>query len=815
MASYHPLLLRQLARLGIDPEDPAPAHDQIAPLLARVSRAYEDADKGQYLLRRAQELASSEMTELYDRLAEAQRVAGLGNWSYDLRSDAGRWSEECARSFDADPVAPMPRLPGLLARLHRGSRRALVSALAAALSERLPFELELRVLSGSGAARWIAVVGHAVCGQDGTVARLHGTMMSITHRKQVELRQGLEHTVAQLLAEAQSAPDAMPRVLAAVCSAQGWSCGEYWELQAPADAQGERFSRTHAWSDSPERLRKFLSSAPDVPQPLDLPCLTGMAAALGEPVWTPDVAASDAFGPRRRAALESGLQSALSIPVHVAGRVTGVLCFLERRAQQADEHWMQGARALGQQIGEFLRRKQVEQHVHHLAFADPLTNLPNRAMFSRHLSQAISRAARRGRRLAVLFIDLDRFKVINDTLGHDAGDRLLQEMARRLSSCLRQSDLVARVHGADAEGPREILARLGGDEFVVLLDDLEQIEHAGLVARKLLAALLVPYRLDGQPIHVTASIGAATFPEDGLDERTLMKNADIAMYRAKEAGKNGYQFYSAQMNRHSQAQLALESDLRYAMQRGELRLHYQAKFDLALGRITGTEALVRWQHPSLGLLGPAHFIPIAEETGLVVPLGKWVLEQACAQNCAWQRRGLPALRVAVNLSAQQFAHEDLTGEIAACLQRAGMPAELLELEITESTVMRDPEKVVQVLERIKALGVRVAIDDFGVGYSSLMQLKRLPVNMIKIDRSFIKDGPDSGADAAITRAVIGIGRSLHMQVVAEGVETQRHLRFVRDIGCNEMQGFLISAPLPAEAFPQFFARYAEAPAVTA
>jgi len=795
MAEYHRLLLRQLKRLGIDPQSPALASEQCVPLLERISRAYEDADKGQYLLRRAQEQSSHEMRQLYAQLKEAQRVAGLGNWSFEPVPGKGQWSEECARLFGADPAARMPSWRRIMGRVHERSRRPLAQAIDVALRDARPFDLELRLLAPEGRAFWVSVVGHAVRDERGPVQRLHGTVMDITRRKLTELRQSVEHTVTQLLAEAHSL-DAMPRIIETLCAALGWACGAYWKL----DDEHGVFRRQATWCVPRASLERFFAESGDSARRDGCSGLIARTAQGGEPTWIADVTQDPDFRKRKSAALEAGLRAAFAFPIHAGGAVVGVVEFFDRHVQAADLDLLASAQSLGRQIGQFLQRKQVEEHIHHLAFHDALTHLPNRAMFSRQLSHAVAQAARYGKRLAVLFIDLDRFKIINDTLGHDAGDRLLQEMSRRLAASLRQSDLVTRLGSKD----EDVLARLGGDEFVVLVEEVTDSARVAHVARKLLDALLVPYRLDGHAVHVTASIGVALFPEDGDDERTLMKHADIAMYRAKDAGKNNYQFYSAQMNQHSHALLALESDLRYALQRDEFRLHYQAKLDVASGRITGVEALLRWQHPVLGLVKSAHFVPLAEETGLIIALGRWVMERACAQNRAWQRQGLPPLRMAVNLSARQFNDDNLLDDIGACLSRSGMDPTLLELEITESTVMHNPDQVLHVLDGLRSMGVRVAIDDFGVGYSSLAQLKRLPIDVIKLDRSFIQDCPDNAVDVAIAQAVVGIGRSLDLQVVAEGVETARQLRFVRDSGCHEIQGYLFSAPVPAEQFVQLF-----------
>jgi diguanylate cyclase (GGDEF)-like protein len=440
-----------------------------------------------------------------------------------------------------------------------------------------------------------------------------------------------------------------------------------------------------------------------------------------------------------------------------------------------------------------LLRQEVRQHqiaaerAEYLAYYDSLTTLPNRSLFSKLLNQAISLARRDAKQLAVLFVDLDRFKNINDTLGHEAGDLLLQEVGKRLQGCLRESDTVAR---------------LGGDEFVVLLPTLRDPADIEVLAHKILAATGKSFVAHGQEFRVTASVGASIFPKDGDDEQSLMKNADIAMYQAKEDGKNNFQFYSAQMNTHSFERLALESSLRRALERDEFQLHYQPKINARNGQIVGMEALLRWQHPDLGMVGPTNFIPVAEETGLIVPIGKWVLKTACSQNVVWQKRGLPHLSMAVNLSGRQFSDQDLLRDVTSILQETGMSPELLELEITESTLMHDIDKGIGTLKAFKDMGVRLAIDDFGTGYSSLSNLSQFPIDTIKIDGSFIRDLSDHAGNRGIAEAIIAMGRTLSLTVIAEGVETKVQADFLREQACDEFQGFYFSKPVAAGKFAE-------------
>ena len=380
----------------------------------------------------------------------------------------------------------------------------------------------------------------------------------------------------------------------------------------------------------------------------------------------------------------------------------------------------------------------------------------------------------------MLFIDLDRFKVINDSLGHEAGDALLVVMADRLRQNLRASDIVAR---------------LGGDEFVVILEHSAAREDIEDIARKLLSALSQPVQLSGLECHATASIGVAMFPAHGADVHSLTKSADTAMYLAKEDGKNNFRFFTKEVKMQSIERLTLENCLRHALERDEFSLHYQPKVDLATGQITGVEALLRWTHPEYGMLPPGQFSPLAEETGLIVPIGRWALMEACAQNMAWQRSGLRPVSMAVNLSPRQFIDDNLLQDIDEALAASGMSPALLQIEVTESMMMRNVARAREVLDAIQSRGIHIAIDDFGTGYSSMSLMKQFPIDTIKIDRSFVRDLPDDTEDQAIAQAIISMGRALGMTIVAEGVETLEQEQFLRAHGCDEMQGFLFSRPV--------------------
>ncbi len=432
---------------------------------------------------------------------------------------------------------------------------------------------------------------------------------------------------------------------------------------------------------------------------------------------------------------------------------------------------------------DITERKKAQAQLYHLAHHDMLTGLPNRHLFLDRLRHDMAMARRTKKKAAVLFLDLDRFKIINDTLGHTVGDKLLKQMGWRLQECVREIDTVAR---------------MGGDEFTIGLANLDQDAGAEKVAEKILKALSKPVRIDGHELFITTSIGISLFPDDGDDPLTLIKMADIAMYSAKAQGRNNYQLYQPTMDLDADKRLVLENGIRRALENDQFRVFYQPKVDIVSGRVTAMEALLRWEHPELGLLPPNDFIPLAEETGLIFPIGEWVLREACRQNRRWQDKGIPPVRVAVNISGYQLQQKNLTDKILTVLSETGLEARYLEIEVTETVVMQNPDAAVKILNEVKELGVHIAIDDFGTGYSSLAHLKRFSVNTLKIDKSFVRDVELNSTDAAIATAIIAMGNSLKLQVIAEGVETEGQLDFLKQQSCHEVQGFLFSRPLPAE-----------------
>ena len=430
---------------------------------------------------------------------------------------------------------------------------------------------------------------------------------------------------------------------------------------------------------------------------------------------------------------------------------------------------------------DITERKQTEQHLRYLVNYDALTKLPNRTLFRDRLEHAMAYARRYNHLVVLMFLDVDRFKAINDSLGHLVGDQLLQAVSERLRSCAREGDTVAR---------------LGGDEFAIVMEGIVDISDADIAAKKVLRAMSKSFILEGHDMFVTASIGVTVYPSDSDDIESLIRNADTAMYRAKQAGRNNYQFYTEDMNTRAIESLLLQNNLRKALDNQEFLLYYQPQINLTSGEMIGMEALIRWQHPELGLLSPKQFISIAEETGLIIPIGEWVLRKVCLQLKEWQSRGLPLFRVSVNLSACQFKQRNLVGIISEIIEETGVDPSYIELEITEGVLVDDEEKAIDILHKLKKLGMQISIDDFGTGYSSLSYLKRFPINTLKIDKSFIRDISTNADDAAIAEAIIALGHSLRLKVIAEGVETLEQLEFLSPRGCDEVQGFYFSEPLP-------------------
>lgn len=502
---------------------------------------------------------------------------------------------------------------------------------------------------------------------------------------------------------------------------------------------------------------------------------------------SPDPVQQNVLEPYHELAERYGLRPGSGTPVYSSsGNLLGMVASYYHLFDAPAPHDARLLEIASNLVRLVIERKNAESRLEFLANFDPLTGLPNRALFRDRLSQGISRAERLSQSVALMFLDLDRFKTINDTLGHEMGDSLLRSVSKRLENCIRGEDTVAR---------------LGGDEFIIILEQITTSEDAGKVAQKILDSFIPPFNLEGREIFITASIGISLYPADCGDIKALLRNADTALYSAKDAGRNTFRYYTAEMNEKSLENLGMENSLRHALERGEFVLYYQPKVNLLTGDLIGAEALIRWRHPLRGIVSPVEFIPLLEETGMINEVGRWALQSACTQNKAWMDGGMSLLRVAVNISARQFLHNDLAKHVAEALEKSGLGPDLLELELTESLLMQEPEHAEQMLRNIRALGVvRIHLDDFGTGYSSLSYLKRFPIDSVKIDASFVRDIPTDREDNAIVLAVIAMAHSLGLKVIAEGVENERQLEFLRLHECDVVQGYLVSPPLPADQF---------------
>jgi diguanylate cyclase (GGDEF)-like protein/PAS domain S-box-containing protein len=511
----------------------------------------------------------------------------------------------------------------------------------------------------------------------------------------------------------------------------------------------------------------------------------GTAAYRREAVFVGDIMSDPLWTDFKDLAAAHGLRSCWSTPIlSHQGAVLGTFATYSKEVREPTDAEFRLIDVATRIAGIAIERKLAEDRIQFMASHDALTGLPNRALLNDRLSQALLHARRYDHWLTVLFIDLDNFKFVNDSLGHNAGDQLLKTVAGRMVDCVRATDAVAR---------------LGGDEFVVLLlDQPKSPDIISVTARKLQAAIAEPVRLNGHNVKVTSSMGIANYPGDGTDAETLLANADVAMYRAKEVGRDNFQFYTPELNTKVHEQFLLQEELRNAVARSEFVLLYQPQVDLRTGCIFAVEALIRWKHPTLGMISPIKFIAMAEDTGLIVPIGDWVLHEACRQNKAWQHAGLPPIVVSVNVSARQFKEKNLVSRVVDALKESGLEAKYLELELTESLIMQDVELAVATMEELRGLGVKLSIDDFGTGYSSLSALKAFPVARLKIDRAFIDGLPADDDDKAVASAVISLGQKLNMRVIAEGVETDAQAAFLRENNCDEMQGYFFSRPVTAK-----------------
>jgi diguanylate cyclase (GGDEF)-like protein/PAS domain S-box-containing protein len=637
----------------------------------------------------------------------------------------------------------------------------------------------LTYLSKTNETGYMSVSGKAVFDEAGNFKGYRGTGRDITEQKQAEQAIRSRATQQSLIAvfgqQALASSDLDELIARAVkVVGDGMAVAFCSVLQLDQDRHSLILKAGSGWKE--DWLGKYISgrdAANDAETQNQYVRVFQGPVMVDEPLSGAGLAKSDILRLH-------DIQSGVEVAIHGSDRQYGVLGAYSREMRRFTPEDVNFLQSVANTLGTAIERKNVEDKVSYLAQFDSLTGLPNRNLFRDRLTHTLTLAQRNAWQVGVIFLDLDDFKAVNDTYGHGAGDKLLALVARRLLDCVRKGDTVAR---------------LAGDEFAFVLSHLAKAEDASLVVQKIVAALVNPFDLDGHEVYLTASVGIALYPADGLDAEVLLNNADAAMYRAKALGRNSHQFYLPEMNEREVERRGMEAQLRGALERGEFLLHYQPKVDLISGSISGFEALLRWQHPQRGLVQPLQFISILEETGLIVPVGEWVVRSVCDQLCSWQEAGVMPCPIAINLSARQFKQKNLDAVIGAILKDAGVDPRFLEFELTESLLMSDAHESVNTLRNLKAYGVRLSVDDFGTGYSSLAYLKRFPLDALKIDRTFIADVTTDPDDATITLAIISLAHSLQLRVVAEGVETEGQLKFLKAHGCDEMQGYYFAQPL--------------------
>jgi diguanylate cyclase (GGDEF)-like protein/PAS domain S-box-containing protein len=710
------------------------------------------------------------------RLEEAQRLAHLGSWNWDGVTETLTWSDELCRIYGVDPATHRPSFGDFIRRLPEADRDAMVSRFARAYQDKQAFHHETRIVRPDGEVRTLFDKVEVILDSRGEVIALAGACLDITARKRHEMLEQDRAHILELVAQDEPLSDVLARVI------------ETLEHQRP-DMRGSlttltdegRIAGTVAPSMPPDYIAQLHATLRS-----EAGRNFGTNATNGKPLLVSETTSHPAWVGMEGMVRDFGIRSCWSVPIMSAsGGVLGVLNLLGSSPLQCTERDLRLLESVSRLAAVAIDHRGLTDKLAHQAQHDALTGLPNRILFQDRLSQALAQAQRNEQKVAVMYMDLDRFKHINDTLGHSPGDALLRQVASRLAGCVRGSDT---------------LARLGGDEFTVVLTELEDAREAIRAAQTIVEAMRQPFTVEGRELFITMSLGMSLFPEDGTDPATLMVNADVAMYRAKEVGRDNFQWFDADMNALARERMELESQLRYALPTGQLSLEYQPQCG-GDGEVFAFEALMRWSHPQLGAVSPTRFIPIAEDSGLIVAMGEWALREACRQASAWRRAGHPELRISVNVSALQFNRPDWVETVHRALLDAELAPEALELEITESLLLEDVRESSTNLFKLRELGVGVAIDDFGTGYSSLSYLHRLPITKLKVDQSFVREiglGSTPGwEDAPIVRTIITLAHSLGMSVVAEGVETEAQRQLLLRLGCEGLQGYLLHPPLDA------------------
>jgi diguanylate cyclase (GGDEF)-like protein/PAS domain S-box-containing protein len=724
------------------------------------------------------EKAEAALREREQRIALALNGSNDGLWHWNLVTDATYYSPRLNELLEYGMDEIKGTIFAFLELVHPDDRSRVRQALDEHRGDRRPFETELRLRLKSGEHRWFRARGREEFDATGRAMSMAGSMTDITDRKLAEaassrhaMQQGLIAELGQFALKNPPLNELASHAIAVVT--RGLAAEFCRLLVAEADDKSLMLMGAEGWE--PDWIAKRHYDAAEETE-------DRFIIGVREAVLVEDFTTESRF--KASPVLTAhGIRAGAEMLICGAQNSYGMLGIYSRRAGQFTWENITFLRGITNILASSMDRSIADERLTYLAQFDALTGLPNRSMFLERLWHTIADGDHGKRQAGVIFVDLDRFKLVNDTLGHGAGDGLLLQVALRLLSCVRCEDIVGR---------------LGGDEFAIALAGIEDAADAGAISQGILSALAEPFELAGREIYISASLGIGIYPSNGMDPVTLLKNADTAMYRAKESGRNTFEFYVPQMNERAVERLRIETELRGALERGEFLLHYQPKADIASQEISGFEALLRWQHPERGLVAPGEFISILEETGLIIPVGEWVIRTVCHQLNAWKAANLPLRPVAINLSARQFMHANLDAIVGEILLATGVAAHLLEFELTESILMTDSEASVRILKNLKNFGIRLSVDDFGTGYSSLAYLRRFPLDALKIDRAFIRDVCTDADGAAIVLAIINLAHCLKLYVVAEGVETDAQYHFLRRHGCDELQGYYFSRPKTAD-----------------
>ncbi len=673
-------------------------------------------------------------------LEEAQHIAKIGSWDLDFLKNTLSWSDEIYRLFGQKPQEFAATYDAFIETIHPDDRKMVNTAYTESLKNKTPYNIVHRLQLKDRSIKYVSEWCETYYDASGLAIRSIGTVQDITQQKRTEEKLRQSAVIVENMADAIIITDKTNRIIEVNRA--------YLEITG--------YCRADVIGQTPKLLRS------DVHDQIFYANL--WRDLLGRGFWQGEL-----WDRRKNGEI---------FPTWAT--ITAV---------QDEEGYSSNFIQIFSDISSI---KRSQDKIDFLAHHDPLTHLPNRLLCHDRLKHALAVAKRNKTQVAIVVLDLDRFKNINDSLGHTVGDIILQETSKRIQENIRASDTISR---------------LGGDEFVIIIEHVDKIQHVSIVARKLLKMFSSPFVVNDQELHLTASLGISLYPSDGREEETLIRNAETAMYRAKEEGRNNFQFYTTSLTMAASERLNLETALHHALKNKEFLLHYQPQYDLKTREVTGLEALIRWENPELGLVPPDRFIPTAEDSGLILPIGEWVLETACRQMQAWLKSGYDLKYISVNVSAIQIQRGEIVKTIKRVLKKTGLPAHCLGLEITESTAMQELDRVIQDLGLLSALGIEISIDDFGTGHSSLSYLKKLPIKHLKIDRSFVKDIPQNKDDMAIARAIIALGQSLELGIIAEGIETEAQEIFLKEQGCNAGQGYLFSRPLAAERVSKFFKRH--------